>query len=204
MSTSRDFLRNHVQQWFDPLVIFLEKHQVSAIQVTIVGLLLGMAGAPFIVIGWLGTGGWLFAAGALLDAVDGPLARRSTTESAYGAILDSSADRVSEGVVLIAIMVYLASQAQIVAVGLCGLTLLASQTTSYLRAVAEAKDIDCKIGWVTRVERVILVSTGLIFDQLFAVLAVLAITCTITSIQRFLHIRRSLVSGAAILEQPRG
>lgn len=204
MSNHHDFLRRHVQPRFDPLVVLLAKRRIAAHHVTMAGLVLSVASAPFILLGWLVTGGWLFAAGGLLDALDGPLARRSATDSAYGSILDSTADRIGEGVVLIAIMVYVSLQVNVMAVALCGVTLLASQTTSYLRAVAASKGIGCTVGMVTRVERVVLLSVGLILEQLVPVLALLALTCSITVLQRFLHIRRALRAGSAVPQQPVG
>jgi CDP-diacylglycerol--glycerol-3-phosphate 3-phosphatidyltransferase len=195
--SSHDFLKSRVQERFDPLIDFFAKHQVSANQLTTLGLVLNIVSTPFIVIGWLSTGGWIFVCGSLLDAMDGPLARSTGSESKLGSMLDSCADRINEGVVLIAIMAHLAMAADVIAVVLCGITLLMSQMTSYIRVLGESKGVDCTVGLCTRVDRVIVLSIGLVFELLVPCLVILALACTVTTAQRFLHVHRALKTRSA-------
>ena len=68
--------------------------------------------------------------------------------------------------------------------------MLGSVSTSYVRARAEAVGITCTVGWITRPERIIILTLGLIFGQLFAAIVILFVLATLTVIQRTAHVHR--------------
>ena len=166
--------------------------------------LLGMAGA--IAAGVLASQGLLLAAGAatlvagILDLFDGSVARLTGRKSRFGALLDSTADRVSEAAVLVGLAVHYAGEGSIPGVLLsCG-AMAGSMMVSYVRARAGGLRVDCEVGVFTRPERVAAMGAGLIAGQwldavLLVVLGATAALTAITTVQRILHVRRELDSG---------
>jgi CDP-diacylglycerol--glycerol-3-phosphate 3-phosphatidyltransferase len=125
----------------------------------------------------------------------------------FGAFLDSTLDRIEEGIVLTAVGAYFASQNKEFAVAAVVLAVLASLMVSYTRARAEALGVECKVGIADRPVRVVILSIGLvlakgagIFDgvELLApAVYVLAALSIVTVIQRIWHVRGQLVAPAA-------
>ncbi|MCC2663084.1 MAG: hypothetical protein K0S35_1006, partial [Geminicoccaceae bacterium] len=119
-----------------------------------------------IVDGQLLLAGAMYILAASLDLLDGVLARMGKMASRFGAFLDSTADRISEGVVFAAIAYHFAQHGQSVDAALTVLALLGSLLVSYTRARAEGLGLQCKVGIVTRAERVILIALGLMLGLL--------------------------------------
>ena len=163
--------------------------------------LLGMAGA--VAAGVLASQGLLLAAGVatllagILDLFDGSVARLTGRESRFGALLDSTADRVSEAAVLVGLAVHYAGEGSLLGVLLsCG-AMAGSMMVSYVRARAGGLRVDCEVGVFTRPERVAAMGAGLIAGQwldvaLLVVLGATAGLTAVTTVQRLLHVRREL------------
>jgi CDP-diacylglycerol--glycerol-3-phosphate 3-phosphatidyltransferase len=136
--------------------------------------------------------GIVFLFAGCCDMLDGALARRAQQSTKWGAFLDSTLDRVSEGIVLAAIAYLFASQGQSLDAALVVLALLGSLLVSYTRARAESLGVDCRVGLLSRPERIILVALGLFFDVLsYAIYIMLALT-VFTIIQRVVYTYREL------------
>jgi CDP-diacylglycerol---glycerol-3-phosphate 3-phosphatidyltransferase len=149
--------------------------------------------------------GLTFIIGSVCDTLDGRYSRMSGKGSPFGAFLDSTLDRIEEGVVLTAVAAYFASRDMQFAVAACVIAVLASLMVSYTRARAEALGVECKVGIATRAVRVVILSIGLLFAKGagladFEVLApavyVLAGLSTITVLQRIFHVRKALTEPA--------
>jgi CDP-diacylglycerol--glycerol-3-phosphate 3-phosphatidyltransferase len=110
----------------------------------------------------------------------------------FGAFLDSTLDRVSEGAMLAAIAYLLASRGHSVDVALVVLALLGSLLVSYTRARAESLGLDCKVGLMSRPERIILIALGLFFNVLSYVIYIMVALTAFTVIQRVVHTYRQL------------
>ena len=163
--------------------------------------LVGMAGA--VAAGVLASQGLLLTAGVatllagILDLFDGSVARLTGRESRFGALLDSTADRVSEAAVLVGLAVHYAGEGSLLGVLLsCG-AMAGSMMVSYVRARAGGLRVDCEVGVFTRPERVAAMGAGLIAGQwldvvLLVVLGATAGLTAITTVQRLLHVRREL------------
>ena len=100
-----------------------------------------------------------------MDMFDGRYSRMSGKGTKFGAFLDSTLDRVEEGVVLAAIATYFAKNGDEVAVGAVVLTIVGSYMVSYTRARAEALGVECKVGVASRAVRVVILSAGLVFAK---------------------------------------
>lgn len=175
-----------------PLVRALAALGIRPNQVTVGALVLSGVGALLVARGWFLAAAALVLAGGLLDLLDGMLARHSGLASPFGAFLDSTLDRVSEGMVFAAIAYHFALRGQGLVVACVVLALLGSLLVSYARARAEALGIDCKMGAATRAERVLLVVIGLAFDVLAPIIAALAVLSAMTVIQRMVHVHQAL------------
>ena len=100
-----------------------------------------------------------------MDTLDGRYSRMSGKGTLFGAFLDSTLDRIEEGVVLTAVACYFADNGDEVAAAACVVAVLGSLMVSYTRARAEALGVECKVGIATRPVRVVLLSIGLVFGD---------------------------------------
>jgi CDP-diacylglycerol--glycerol-3-phosphate 3-phosphatidyltransferase len=140
-------------------------------------------------------GGIAFAVGSICDTLDGRYARASGKGTPFGAFLDSTLDRVEEGLVLAAVAANFAEVRDERAVAAVVVAVLASLMVSYTRARAEALGVECKVGLATRAVRVVILSAGLVFaeqDLLEPAVYVLAALSVITVGQRIFHVRSAL------------
>ena len=145
-----------------PVVRILLRLGISPNLVTIVGLLISGVGAYFIGAAQWWIGGLVVLFAGIFDLFDGALARAANSESRFGALLDSTVDRVSEAVVLLGLLWYYLSTDNDVGSILVYVAIIGSIMVSYLRARSEGLGIECKVGVMTRPERVAVVGFGLI------------------------------------------
>jgi phosphatidylinositol phosphate synthase len=146
-------------------------------------------------------GGVAFIVGSVCDTLDGRYSRMSGKGTPFGAFLDSTLDRLEEGVVLCAVGAYFASRGDELATAATVAAVLASLMVSYTRARAEALGVECKVGLATRAVRVVILSVGLVFakgaglgdfELLAPAVYVLAGLSILTVGQRIAHVRREL------------
>ena len=138
----------------------------------------------------------VFVVGSLLDILDGALARAGGKTTPFGAFLDSTTDRISEGFMLTAIAYVLARQDHPVFVAVAVAAVAGSFLVSYTRAKAEALGLRGDVGIGSRAERVVVITAGLVlapWGVLPWALVLLAATAWITVAQRVLHVRKQLM-----------
>ena len=138
----------------------------------------------------------VFVIGSLLDILDGALARAGGKTTPFGAFIDSTTDRVSEGFMLTAIAYILAVQHRPVFVAVAMAAVAGSFLVSYTRARAEALGLRGDVGIGSRAERVVVITAGLVlapWGVLPWALVLLACTAWITVVQRVLHVRKQLM-----------
>lgn len=147
-------------------------------------------------------GGIAFILGSIMDTLDGRYSRMSGKGTLFGAFLDSTLDRIVEGVVITAIAWYFAEQGNSLAAAACVYVVLGSLMVSYTRARAEALGVECKVGLATRPVRVVILSIGILFaggfgsgnfELLAPAIYVMAALTTVTVMQRVWHVRRALI-----------
>jgi CDP-diacylglycerol--glycerol-3-phosphate 3-phosphatidyltransferase len=181
--------------------------------ISLTGFALNVLAAVLVVERLFFLAGIAFIIGSIMDTLDGRYSRMSGKGTPFGAFLDSTLDRLEEGIVLIAVAAYFASQSDQVAVAAVVAAVLGSLMVSYTRARAEALGVACKVGLATRPVRVVILSVGLVFARgaslgHFSLLApavyLLAGLTIITTIQRIAHVHRALASeGGSEGERPR-
>ena len=171
--------------------------------ISITGLLLNVAAAALIIERLFILAGLAFIIGSIMDTLDGRYSRMSGKGTLFGAFLDSTLDRMEEGIVLIAIAWHFAERGQDVAAAACVAVVLGSLMVSYTRARAEAIGVECKVGLATRPVRVVILSIGLVFadgellsdvDLLAASIYLMAAVTAFTVAQRVWHVRQELVA----------
>jgi len=138
----------------------------------------------------------VFVAGSVLDILDGALARAGGKTTPFGAYLDSTTDRVSEGFMLTAIAYVLATHHHPVFVAVVMAAVAGSFLVSYTRAKAEALGLRGDVGIGSRAERVVVITGGLVlapWGVLPWAIVLLACTAWVTVAQRVLHVRKQLM-----------
>ena len=145
--------------------------------------------------------GIAFVVGPVMDTLDGRYSRMSGKGTLFGAFLDSTLDRIEEGIVLAAVAGYFAAEGEDFAAAMCVVAVLFSLMVSYTRARAEALGVECKVGLATRPVRVVILSVGLIFakgagigdfELLAPAVYVIAALTIFTTFQRVWHVRNEL------------
>lgn len=155
---------------------------------TIAGMLLQIGLGLLFALGHLRLAGLLLLVVAPLDVVDGTLARILGKQSRFGAFLDSTLDRLSDAVLILGLVAYDIQRQAFVEVALLLLSLVTVMMISYTRARAEALGFPCKVGVLTRMERVALIGV-LSALGLHTVMAwALAVLSTFTMLQRMVSV----------------
>ncbi len=162
--------------------------------ITFGGFVIVLGAALIILSGRFRLGGIILLIGSILDAVDGQIARSSKKTSKFGAFFDSTLDRYGEFFIFFSIAF---AGKDFLMTAVCFAAVLGAFLTSYTRARAESLGVDIKEGFFSRVERVIIVSGGLIVlpQQMIYIMSVLAIGSNITAIQRILIAYKRLENG---------
>src|SRR6201996_6753729 len=169
--------------------------------ISLTGFVLNLAAAALLVDRLFFLAGVAFIVGSIMDTLDGRYSRMSGKGTQFGAFLDSTLDRLEEGVVLTAVAAYFASRHMQVAVAAVVVAVLASLMVSYTRARAEALGVACKVGLATRPVRVVILSIGLLFARgaslgnfhlLAPAVYVLAALSAFTVVQRIMYVRKQL------------
>jgi CDP-diacylglycerol---glycerol-3-phosphate 3-phosphatidyltransferase len=170
--------------------------------ISLTGFFLCVVSAALVLQGWWIAGGIAFIVGSVCDTLDGRYSRMSGKASPFGAFLDSTLDRIEEGVVLAAVAYQFSRDDDItviasgdIAVIVVVVAVIASLMVSYTRARAEALGVECKVGIADRAVRVVVLSAGLVFGDLKAIepaVYLLAAMAVITVFQRIFHVRSEL------------
>jgi len=186
----------------EPAVWLLARTPVTPNTITWFGFLLAVSAAALIVRGHLVAAGFVVLVAGFLDIVDGALARHTSQLTRFGAVLDSTLDRLSEAMLLLGILgLFLLTEEQPVlftslakewSVLLIFIALISSSLVSYIRARAETLGMECQVGLFTRGERVIVLVLGLWLNQLIIALAIIAVFSLITAGHRLLHVWRQV------------
>ena len=176
-----------------PLIAVLARSRLKPNTLTWLALATSIIAAGTIVTSHLLISGVLVLLAGLLDILDGTLARLTNQTTRFGALLDSTFDRISEAVVLLGLLVLYAREGGGVEVVLVFLAMVSSFITSYIRARAEGLGIECPVGLFTRTERVIILALGLFLGQFYKfsiliALLVLAVFGLISICQRLMYV----------------
>jgi CDP-diacylglycerol--glycerol-3-phosphate 3-phosphatidyltransferase len=139
----------------------------------------------------------IFFAG-FLDMLDGQVARRAKRVTAFGAFFDSTLDRYSDMALYMGLLVYYAFNGRSAYVILAAVATAGSVMVSYSRARAESLIPTCKVGFMERPERVVLLILGGLFDRMAPALWVISVVSTITVIHRIVYTWQETKAGRTL------
>lgn len=184
-----------------PVGRVLSKTGLTPDAITLFGMVIQAGAAYAIVEGRLLVGGLLAAGAGITDLLDGAVAKARGGTRRFGALLDSTTDRLTDGMLFAAIAWLYGvapdaaerDQPWVAAVAL--IALISGFLVSYVKARAEGLGFECRIGLAERAERYIVIVLALLFDVVPVAVVVLAILSTVTFIQRMVHVRRQEIRG---------
>lgn len=191
-------LRGPINRIAQPLGRAVAKTRISANALTAAGVCLVALGTVIFCANMLMVGAVVVGVGGILDLVDGAVAKATHTASTFGAFLDSTTDRLSDGILFSGVVWYLARYphaghlhlgipaAGILSLGLAVLVL--GFLTSYIKGRAEALGFTCDVGLAERGERVFLMAVAVFFNLMVPALLLLFVASSITVVQRFVHV----------------
>lgn len=174
------------------IAAFLAFLRLTPNALTVTGVFLNTGVSYVLMEGHFFWGGWLYLAVSMTDLLDGILARQKNMTTAFGGFLDSVMDRFGDTIIFLGILLHYVIIQNIPCVLLTASALSGALITSYSRARAECIIPKCKVGFMERPERVILLAIGLVFNRVPICLLLMVVSSLITIIDRIIYTRREL------------
>jgi CDP-diacylglycerol--glycerol-3-phosphate 3-phosphatidyltransferase len=171
----------------DAIVRWLALSRIHPNVLTFIGLLINAWGAWLFAAGSFQWAGVVVTGAALFDMVDGRVARASNQVTRFGGFFDSVVDRYSDLTLYMGLLVYYASINRFFYIVLTAVVMTGSVMVSYTRARAENTIPKCKVGFLERPERIVLIIIGALFLRMAAVLWVIAVLSNLTVIHRMIY-----------------
>jgi CDP-diacylglycerol--glycerol-3-phosphate 3-phosphatidyltransferase len=171
----------------DRIVRWLALSRIHPNVLTFLGLVINIVAAYLFAAGSFRWAGVVVIGAGLFDMVDGRVARETNRVTRFGGFFDSVLDRYSDLALLMGLLVYYASINRFFYVVLTAIVMTGSVMVSYTRARAENTIPKCKVGFLERPERVVLLILGALFDRMAPVLWVIAVLANLTVIHRMIY-----------------
>ncbi len=191
-ATLTDFMRARFGRLTARLGHTLWKLGIHPDALTFVGLLVVGVASLALAKGHYFTAALILLAGTPLDALDGAVARAMGREGKFGAMWDSTLDRYADGFIFMGLAYHFSEMGDRTALVLAMTAMLGSLLVSYTRARAEGLEVDCKVGLLTRMERIVILLVMLLSGYVRLGLWVLAVGTHLTVAQRVWHVRNAL------------
>jgi CDP-diacylglycerol--glycerol-3-phosphate 3-phosphatidyltransferase len=186
--TLTDWARSRAGFILTPIARAIGRLGIHPNTVTVLGMLLQVGVGVVFGLGHIVLGGWLLLIVSPIDALDGALARFLGSQSDFGAFLDSTLDRLSDAAVILGLTAHYVRLGAHTEVALLLFSLVAVMMVSYVRARAEASGFPCKVGVLTRLERIILIGALSAVGLHVVMIWMLALLSVFTVIQRILYV----------------
>jgi CDP-diacylglycerol--glycerol-3-phosphate 3-phosphatidyltransferase len=171
---------------------------ISPNVLTLFGLIVNFWAAVLFATGMFRSAATVIFFAGFLDMLDGQVARRAKRVTAFGAFFDSTLDRYSDMALYMGLLVYYAVNGRAAYVILAAVATAGSVMVSYSRARAESLIPSCKVGFMERPERVVLLILGGLFDRMAPALWVISVVSTITVIHRILYTWQETKAGRVL------
>lgn len=169
------------------IVKMLALSRVHPNVLTFVGLLINIWAAFLFAKGDFRAAALVVIGAGLFDMVDGRVARSTNQVTRFGGFFDSVLDRYSDLALLMGLLVYYASINRFFYIVMTAIVMTGSVMVSYTRSRAENTIPQCKVGFLERPERVVLIIIGALFDRMAPALWVMAVLSNITVIHRMIY-----------------
>ena len=189
--------RKRVSKLADPVARVAARIGLRPTAITLIGFVISVSGAVVIALGHLAAGAITLGIGAILDILDGVVARLTGTESLRGALADTFTDRLGEVAAWTGLAYYLGEQAEATLVTLSLVAACGSLLVPFLRAKAEELGVEGKGGFLGRAERLLLFTFGVGLEgfglhTLEPTMWVFAVLVWFTVMQRFVRTWKQL------------
>src|SRR5437867_5634032 len=171
----------------DRIVAALALSRIHPNVLTFLGLVINTWAAVLFAAGSFPTAGLVVILAGLFDMVDGRVARETNRVTRFGGFFDSVLDRYSDLALFMGLLVYYATINRFFYIVLTAIVMTGSVMVSYTRARAEVTIPKCKVGFLERPERVVLIIIGALFDRMAPVLWVIAVLSNLTVIHRMIY-----------------
>ncbi|MGA2267370.1 MAG: CDP-alcohol phosphatidyltransferase family protein [Bryobacteraceae bacterium] len=171
----------------DRIVRWLALSRIHPDVLTFIGLVINIWAAWLFALGSFRWAGVVVICAGLFDMVDGRVARATSQVTRFGGFFDSVVDRYSDLALFMGLLVYYASINRFFYIVLTAVVMTGSVMVSYTRARAENAIPRCKVGFLERPERIVLIIIGALFGRMAAVLWVIAVLSNLTVIHRMIH-----------------
>src|SRR5215469_15554951 len=171
----------------DRIVRWLALSRINPNVLTFLGLVINVWAAFLFAQGSFFWAGIVVICAGLFDMVDGRVARATSQVTRFGGFFDSVLDRYSDLALYMGLLVYYASINRFFYIVLTAIVMTGSVMVSYTRARAENSIPKCKVGFLERPERVVLIIIGALFNRMAQVLWVIAILSNVTVIHRMIY-----------------
>ena len=157
---------------------------------TFIGFGINLMAAYLFAYGYFRWAGLTIILAGVFDMTDGRVARLEGRVTPFGGFYDSVMDRYSDLCLLIGLVIYYGRINRFQYVSLVAVAMIGSVMVSYTRARAENVIPSCKVGFLERPERVVLIIIGALFDRMAPVLWLIAVLSNVTVINRIIHTRQ--------------
>jgi CDP-diacylglycerol--glycerol-3-phosphate 3-phosphatidyltransferase len=216
-----DHFRTVFEKIISPIGAFLARIGIPPNFISVIGLILSITAGLVYATGSFFWAAWVVVLAGCCDTLDGILARSTGKETAFGAFFDSTLDRYSDMFILTGLvwvfaggpLLWCAQETEIspyqspLTVFFIIMAMVGSFMVSYTRARAEGLGVDCRVGFLQRPERIILLIIGSLMGSIPFVglvlmkltLLVLAVLSNLTAIQRMIYVRNQLAKERQIL-----
>jgi CDP-diacylglycerol--glycerol-3-phosphate 3-phosphatidyltransferase len=172
---------------YDAIVRGFAASGVNPNVLTFVGFAVNLLAAYLFASGYFRPAGFAIIFAGVFDLTDGAVARATKRVTAFGGFFDSVMDRYSDLGLLIGLLIYYGRINRFFYVALVAVTMIGSVMTSYTRARAEILIPSCRVGFLERAERIVLIIIGALSQRMAPVLWVIAVLSNLTVIHRVLH-----------------
>src|SRR6202041_437613 len=169
------------------IVRWLALSKIHPNVLTFLGLVINIVAAVLLAAGQFRSAGFVIIGAGLFDMVDGRVARATKQVTRFGGFFDSVLDRYSDLALLMGLLVYYASINRFFYVVLTAIVMTGSVMVSYTRARSECTIPKCKVGFLERPERIVLIIIGALLDRMAPVMWVIAVLSNLTVIHRMIY-----------------
>jgi len=169
------------------IVAFFAAVGINPNLLTAVGFLINVFAAYLFAYGYFRWAGATVILAAIFDLTDGPVARVTKRVTPFGGFFDSVIDRYSDLLLLVGLLVFYGRINRFWYVALVAIAMIGAVMTSYTRARAENLIASCKVGFLERPERIVLIIIGALTDRMAPVLWVIVVFSNLTVLHRIIH-----------------
>ena len=172
---------------YEAVVGFFASNHFNPNVLTFTGFAINLFAAYLFATGYFRWAGAAVLLASVFDLTDGPVARVTKRVTPFGGFFDSVLDRYSDLCLLIGLLIYYGRIARFLYVTLVAIAMIGSVMISYTRARAENLIPTCKVGFLERAERIVLIIVGGLADRMAPVLWVIAVFSNLTVIHRMIY-----------------